>query len=47
LVITSYYGMNVYHWPDLENPLGWLWVVAITGLSTAMLAWLLKRRGWW
>ena len=47
LVVTSYYGMNIYHWPSLEDPLGWLWVWIITGLSTVVLYIFLKRRGWW
>ncbi len=47
LVVTSYYGMNLYHWPSLEDPLGWLWVWIITGLSTVVLYIFLKRRGWW
>ena len=47
LVVTSYYGMNIYHWPSLEDPFGWVWVLVITGVSTAILYWFLKRRGWW
>lgn len=47
LVVTSYYGMNIYHWPGLEDPRGWIWVWLITGASTVILYFFLKRRGWW
>ncbi|MEI6167827.1 MAG: magnesium/cobalt transporter CorA [bacterium] len=47
LVLTSYYGMNINHWPSLENPLGWVWVWFITLLTTGILYFYLKRRGWW
>jgi magnesium transporter len=47
LVITSYYGMNIVHWPFPEDPRGWLWVMFVTGLSTIVLYFYLKRRGWW
>lgn len=47
LVLTSYYGMNINHWPSLENPYGWLWVWFITLLTTGILYFYLKRRGWW
>lgn len=47
LVVTSYYGMNIAHWPGPDLPHGWLWVWTITGASTLGLSWLLKRRGWW
>ncbi|MEI6564740.1 MAG: magnesium/cobalt transporter CorA [bacterium] len=47
LVITSYYGMNIYHWPNLEDPLGWVWVCLITGGITIVLYFYLRRRGWW
>jgi len=47
LVVTSYYGMNIVHWPGPDNIHGWLWVWLITGLSTVCLSWILKRRGWW
>ena len=47
LVVTSYYGMNIYHWPALEDPHGWIWVCVITGVSTILLYFYLRRRGWW
>lgn len=47
LVVTSYYGMNLSHWPRLEDPRGWIWVWSSTGISTLAVYWYLKRRGWW
>ena len=49
LVITSYYGMNVHHWPTQDWPLGYTlaWIWGITGISTVLLYRMLKRKGWW
>ncbi len=47
LLVTSYYGMNINHWPSIENPYGWVWVWLITALMTGVLFIYLKRRGWW
>lgn len=47
LVVTSYYGMNIYHWPSIEDPHGWAWVWIITGAATLGLYLILRRRGWW
>jgi magnesium transporter len=47
LVITSYYGMNLRHWPGPEAPFAWSWVALVTCAATAVLAWMLKRKGWW
>ncbi len=47
LVVTSYYGMNLTHWPGPDFRHAWVWVWIVTGGSTAFLAWLLKRKGWW
>ncbi len=49
LVVTSYYGMNVHHWPTQDWPLGYtlLWIWGVTGLCTAFLYRMLKRKGWW
>jgi magnesium transporter len=47
LAVTSYYGMNIRHWPGPEVAHGWLWVWGVTAASTAFLAWWLKRKGWW
>lgn len=49
LVVTSYYGMNVQHWPHLNVPLpvAYAWVWGLTGLVTALLYRFMKRKGWW
>jgi magnesium transporter len=47
LVVTSYYGMNIAHWPGPEVQHGWAWVWSLTAASTLFLAWMLKRKGWW
>ncbi len=47
LVLTSYYGMNIKHWPSSESQYGWVWVWFITLFSTGGLFFYLKRRGWW
>lgn len=47
LLLTSYYGMNIHHWPGLEVHYGWVWVWAIMLLTTGGLYLYLKRRGWW
>ena len=48
LAVTSFYGMNIQHWPTLSHsmPFSYLWTFGITGAMTLFLAWLLKRRGW-
>jgi len=50
-IITSYYGMNVPHFPDYPPESGrtleaYLWVLGISGLFTALLYWWLKRKRW-
>lgn len=47
LIVTSYYGMNIYHWPNVDDPHGWIWVTGFTFFSTLLLYVFLKRRGWW
>ncbi len=47
LVVTSYYGMNVTHWPGPEDNYAWTWIWAITAAMTAMLYLVMKRKGWW
>jgi magnesium transporter len=47
LVITSYYGMNVKHWPGPDAPFGWAWIWVVMAGATAFLYGLLKRKGWW
>lgn len=47
LVVTSYYGMNVEHWPGPEDANAWMWVWAVTAAMTAVLYLVMKRKGWW
>jgi magnesium transporter len=49
LVVTSYYGMNLQHWPTMAASAlhAHLWVWGITGGGTAILYFVLKRKGWW
>ena len=50
LVITSYYGMNVRHFPNTEWPawpFAYLWVLSLTLLITAILLWYMRRKGWY
>jgi Mg2+ and Co2+ transporter CorA len=39
--------MNIHHWPGPDNQLGWIWVWFITLVTTGVLYFYLKRRGWW
>lgn len=47
-VITSFYGMNFGHFPpEGSNALtAYLWVFGVTGATTGLLYWWLKRKGW-
>lgn len=47
LLITSYYGMNIAHWPGAEDARGWIWVWSVIGAATTFLYFYLKRKGWW
>ncbi|MDD4871101.1 MAG: magnesium transporter CorA family protein [Kiritimatiellae bacterium] len=49
LAVTSYYGMNIQHWPTLNHSMtfSYTWIWGITVVMTAFLYWLLKRKGWW
>jgi len=46
LVVTSYYGMNIRHWPGPDQPYAWGWVWGITAFFTVSLYGLLKKKGW-
>ena len=46
VVITSFYGMNFRHMPELEVPHAHLFVFAITAIVTALIYWILKRKDW-
>jgi magnesium transporter len=50
LAVTSYYGMNVKHWPfELYDypKFAFGWVFGLTAGMTGWLYWFLKRKGWW
>jgi magnesium transporter len=51
LIITSYYGMNVPHFPPIPPDSGrtleaYLWIFGVSGLCTLLLYWWLKRKKW-
>lgn len=51
LIITSFYGMNLPHFPPLPPdsnrvPEAYLWVFGVTIGTTFLLYWYLKRKGW-
>jgi magnesium transporter len=47
-LITSFYGMNFGHFPrDMSPPeLAYAWVFGLTAVTTGVLYWFLKRKGW-
>jgi magnesium transporter len=50
-IITSFYGMNMPHFPNLHPESGrvweaYLWVFGVTAAWTILLYWYLKRKGW-
>lgn len=49
LAITSYYGMNIKHWPTLDHSMAfsYTWVWGLTAVLTIILYVFLKRKGWW
>jgi len=50
LAVTSYYGMNIKHWPSLDHHsvlFSYTWVFGLTGVMTLTLYLFLKRKGWW
>jgi magnesium transporter len=49
LIVTSFYGMNVQHWPTMaaSTAYAYYWVFGVTGVSTLFVFLYLKRRGWW
>ena len=48
LVITSYYGMNIAHFPPLTWPAmkANAWILGITGVCTLAVYVLLRRKKW-
>ena len=49
LAVTSFYGMNIHHWPTFEYSVGeaYGWIFSLTGIMTVLLYWFLRRKGWW
>jgi len=49
LAVTSFYGMNINHWPTFQYTVAeaYGWIFSITGIMTVALYWFLRRKGWW
>jgi magnesium transporter len=50
-LITSFYGMNFPHFPpqipgDTDPTQEYIWVFGLTGVTTGLLFWYIKRKGW-
>jgi magnesium transporter len=45
-LITSFYGMNFTHMPELEWNLGFPWIVLVTLVAAVIPLVYIKRRGW-
>jgi len=45
-LLTSWYGMNFHHMPELDKPWGYPAMIAFTGLVCGGLFWLLRRAKW-
>jgi magnesium transporter len=45
-VVSSWYGMNFRHMPELESPMGYTTVVVATLLATLACIFYFRRRGW-
>ncbi|MCO5044815.1 MAG: magnesium transporter CorA family protein [Verrucomicrobia bacterium] len=49
VAITSFYGMNVQHWPNEDWP-PWPWshliILALNAVVTAAIYWILRRKNW-
>ncbi|MBD7980425.1 CorA family divalent cation transporter [Oerskovia merdavium] len=45
-LITSFYGMNFTHMPELEWTLGFPWIVLVTLVAAVIPLAYIKRRGW-
>jgi magnesium transporter len=49
LIVTSFYGMNVQHWPTLHHstPIAYAWVFGFTGAVTLWVYLVLRWKRWW
>ncbi len=49
VAITSFYGMNIQHWPNEDWP-PWPWsyviILALNALVTGLIYWVLRRKNW-
>jgi magnesium transporter len=49
LVITSYYGMNIQHFPNTEWPAwpyAYAYILSLNAVVTTLIYWLLRKRNW-
>ncbi|MCE9613088.1 MAG: magnesium/cobalt transporter CorA [Lentisphaerae bacterium] len=49
LIVTSFYGMNIRHFPNTDGPswpLAYLWTLGLSGLVTILVYAILKRKEW-
>jgi len=46
VVITSFYGMNFQHMPELQWRYPYLWIMLVTALSAGTIYWFLRRNKW-
>ncbi|HTJ78070.1 MAG TPA: magnesium/cobalt transporter CorA [Rariglobus sp.] len=45
-LISTWYGMNFEHMPELKSPLGYPLAITVTAVFTALTWWWCKRRRW-
>jgi magnesium transporter len=49
VVITSYYGMNIQHFPNTEWPswpYAYAYILGLNAVVTALIYWLLRKKNW-
>lgn len=46
VAVTSFYGMNFQHMPELAWKHAYLWVFGLTAACTSVVYWLLRRKKW-
>ncbi len=46
VVITSFYGMNFHHMPELEWRFPYAWILSLTFLSSGLIYWFLRFKRW-
>lgn len=46
VVVTSFYGMNFQHMPELAWRFPYLWVIGLTVLSSGLIYWFLRLKKW-